>query len=151
MIERIAYYVTAHGYGHGVRSTDILNALFETSPSVEITVVSELPVWFLESRLKFSPRSIRAKSFDVGMVQLDSVKVDLKATAKHGLTLRRAKSIDVNDSEQLISLFECYSDADFAGEDDTRKSTSGMVIMFSQTPLLWRSSTQRLRPRVLSF
>ena len=82
MIQRIAYYITAHGYGHGVRSTDILNALYAESPSVEIFVVSELPEWFLNSRLKFKPQGIRPKAFDVGMVQLDSVNVDLEATAE---------------------------------------------------------------------
>lgn len=76
----IAYYITAHGYGHGVRSTDILRALLEMYPGVDVTVVTDLPSDFLRSRLPARTVQIRAGSFDVGMVQLDSIRVDLPAT-----------------------------------------------------------------------
>ena len=46
----IAYYVTAHGYGHGVRSCDVLGALLTAHPSVKITVTTDLPETFLRSR-----------------------------------------------------------------------------------------------------
>ena len=77
---KIAYYVTAHGYGHGVRSTDILRALRSMYPDVDVTLVTDLPRDFLQSRLPRAGISFRSGAFDVGMVQLDSVKVDLPAT-----------------------------------------------------------------------
>jgi len=75
----IAYYVSAHGYGHGVRSSDIVRSLNAHYPEIPVTVVSRLPHDFLLHR--FSPRNrIRAAAFDVGMVQLDSIRVDVPAT-----------------------------------------------------------------------
>ena len=78
----LAYYVTAHGFGHGVRSCDILRAFNETYPEVPVTVVSDLPASFLKNRLPSAANSFRAASFDVGMVQLDSVRIDLPATLR---------------------------------------------------------------------
>lgn len=76
----IVYYVTAHGYGHGVRSCDIIRALRREAPDVNIVVVSDLPVDFLRSRLDLPLEAYRAGSFDVGMVQLDSIRVDVDET-----------------------------------------------------------------------
>ena len=76
----IAYYVSSHGYGHGVRSCDILNALNRLHPDVSVTVVTDLPAVFLRNRLASASNPFRPGSFDVGMVQLDSIRVDVDAT-----------------------------------------------------------------------
>ena len=79
-IPTLVYYITAHGYGHGVRSCDIIRALRREAPELRIMVVSDLPVDFLRSRLDLPMEAYRAGSFDVGMVQLDSIRVDVPAT-----------------------------------------------------------------------
>lgn len=76
----LAYYITAHGYGHGVRSCDILRALWRRAPGTRVTVVTDLPEPFLRSRLGSTPWTLRRGAFDVGMVQRDSIRVDLDAT-----------------------------------------------------------------------
>ena len=76
----IAYYVTAHGYGHGVRSCDIIAAFNRLYPRISVTVVSDLPSSFFENRLGSGTNLYRRASFDVGMVQLDSIRVDVAAT-----------------------------------------------------------------------
>lgn len=78
----LVYYITAHGYGHGARSCDILRAFHETSPDVPITVVTDLPASFLRNRLPGIPLTIRPGGLDVGMTQLDSVRVDVDATRR---------------------------------------------------------------------
>lgn len=94
--KHMAYYISAHGYGHGVRSTDILNALLAVDPDVRVTVVSDLPVPFLENRLAGSSAHWRRRrgAFDVGMVQRDSIRVDVAATLKKALDwLTQRKSL----------------------------------------------------------
>jgi hypothetical protein len=76
----IAYYITSHGYGHGVRSLNIIRAINEMCPDLAVHIVSELPTAFLRGRTGFTGNPIRAESFDVGMVQLDSIRVDVDAT-----------------------------------------------------------------------
>ncbi len=92
----LAYYISAHGYGHGVRSCDILRAFIRTYPGVPVIIVSDLPGAFLRNRLAGAPAEIRQGSFDVGMVQLDSVRVDVPATLERvrDLCRRRAEFIE---------------------------------------------------------
>lgn len=94
----IAYYVTAHGYGHGVRSCDILGALLAAHPGTKITVTTDLPESFLRSRLPSVDGRlvVRPGAFDVGMVQKDSIRVDVGATLDEALELlaERAELVD---------------------------------------------------------
>lgn len=93
----IAYYVSAHGYGHGVRSCDIINAINRLYPDVSVTVVTDLPVPFLRNRLASEANAFRPGSFDVGMVQLDSIRVDVPAT------LERVRDLLARRSELLAA------------------------------------------------
>lgn len=78
-MKSIAYYITAHGYGHGTRSCDILNALHNTAPEVKIIVKTDLPLAFMQSRLP-SAIKIISDAFDVGLIQKDSIQIDLEAS-----------------------------------------------------------------------
>jgi len=76
----IAYYVSAHGYGHGVRACDCIQALNRLYPEINVHIVTSLPGEFLYNRISSERNSIRSLSFDVGMVQKDSIRVDVPAT-----------------------------------------------------------------------
>lgn len=76
----ILYFITAHGYGHGVRSCDILNALYRAAPAWPVTVVTDLPVSFLRTRLVNPGIRFISGGYDVGLVQLDSVRADVNAS-----------------------------------------------------------------------
>lgn len=94
----MAYYITAHGYGHGVRSSDIIAALLERHPDVRVTVTTDLPEGFLRSRLPLADGRlvVRPGAFDVGMVQKDSIRVDVDATLEDALELvdERGRLVD---------------------------------------------------------
>lgn len=77
----IAWYVTAHGYGHGVRSSDLMREVFRRRNGLAVTVSTGLPLDFLRNRIGPAGRlAYRIRRLDVGMVQLDSVRVDTEAT-----------------------------------------------------------------------
>lgn len=76
----LAYYITSHGYGHGVRSGNIIRALHQHYPHFFVHVISELPQPFLASQIGKGRHTFRAASFDIGMVQRDSIRVDIEAT-----------------------------------------------------------------------
>ena len=95
----IVWYLTAHGYGHGVRPTAVMQALRRECPGVRLTVVSALPEDFLRDRLRGFPDEaidFRRAAFDVGLVQLDSVRADIPATLEkaEALLARRPALID---------------------------------------------------------
>ncbi len=76
----IAYYISAHGYGHGVRSCDIIRAVHDLFPQIEVHVVSDLPPEFLINRIGSARCTIRRGALDIGMVQVDSIRVDVRAS-----------------------------------------------------------------------
>jgi len=76
---RIAYYITAHGYGHAVRSLEVIRNLMTLDPSLEVTIVSDLPRFLIDQNLD-RPVKLRTKRLDVGLVQQDSLQFDLEAT-----------------------------------------------------------------------
>ena len=97
----LAYYVSAHGYGHGVRSCSIVRAINRLYPQLAVHVVSGLPASFLCGGIGNAQNPIRPKSFDIGMVQLDSIRVDIDAT------LDRVKQLCAR-REELIAQEAAY-------------------------------------------
>jgi len=93
----IAYYITAHGYGHGVRSCDIIRALKIFEPERPLLIISDLGERFFRIRLGPALKghnSIRQAAFDVGMVQKDSIRTDVDATLERMLAIcSRAKTL----------------------------------------------------------
>ncbi len=112
----LAYYVTAHGYGHGVRSCDILRALIERRPDLPIVVTTELPEAFIRNRVDGPGLRIRRAAFDVGMVQLDSIRVDVEATLRRVEALHRDHDARVQrEAEALRGMGVAAVVADIPG------------------------------------
>jgi hypothetical protein len=108
----IAYYVSAHGYGHGVRSCDIIRAINELYPQLTVHIIRVLPPSFLSNRIGSAANSVRAASFDIGMVQLDSIRVDVDATLnkverlysqRRELVVREVAYLKENDIRLVVS------------------------------------------------
>lgn len=75
----VAAYVTGHGYGHATRMAAIVGALAERMPDLQVTVVSTAPEWLFRLNLS-TPFSYRSRALDVGVVQEDSIRLDVRAT-----------------------------------------------------------------------
>lgn len=74
----VAYYISAHGYGHAVRSREVIRALKSASPEVTVHVRSAAPEWFFD-RLGF-PVVYHCGAVDVGFLQKDGLEMDAAAT-----------------------------------------------------------------------
>lgn len=75
----VAAYVTGHGFGHATRMAAIVGALAERVPDLRVTIVSTVPEWLF--RLNLPVRfSYRARRLDIGVVQEDSIRLDIRAT-----------------------------------------------------------------------
>ncbi|HSE91064.1 MAG TPA: glycosyltransferase family protein [Candidatus Binatia bacterium] len=73
----ILYYITGHGYGHAVRSSQVIASLRKTRPDLKIHVRTTAPEWLFQSRVFHSRQAI-----DVGIVQKDSLDMDLDETLR---------------------------------------------------------------------
>lgn len=59
----------------------------------------------------------------------------LKGTANHGIKFGRSE-------KQTGQKLDCFVDADHAGDYDTRKSTTGYLLLFHGAPIIWKSTKQ---------
>ena len=75
---KILYYLTAHGYGHAVRTAAICNELSEDVRLIFRTTLHEI---FFREEVK-RPFEIIPAQFDCGRVQGDSVTVKKKETLR---------------------------------------------------------------------
>jgi len=100
----LVYYVTAHGYGHGSRSCDILQDLQRLRPDIPITIVSELAEKFFFDRLGEGRIRWRPGRFDVGLVQRDSIRADVDATLEPWGKLLAQRSRLVDEEARFLDL-----------------------------------------------
>jgi hypothetical protein len=74
----LCYYITSHGYGHGVRTAAICN---ELSPGITLFIKTSLPESFLREEIQ-RPFTYLPAEFDCGCVQKDGITVDIPETIK---------------------------------------------------------------------
>jgi predicted glycosyltransferase len=71
--------ITDHGFGHAARTASIAGKLQKLLPTIKLIIVTTAPKWLLECYID-GDFIYRQRGFDVGVVQADSLKMDLDAT-----------------------------------------------------------------------
>lgn len=84
----IAYYVSAHGYGHAARQQGVIQAL--AAQGARVFVRSGAPAKFFTAAVEHHP--VR---YDVGMIQLGPMQVDPAATAAAYAELLESQSATI--------------------------------------------------------
>ncbi|EMJ97060.1 glycosyl transferase family 1 [Leptospira alstonii] len=83
---KITYYVSGHGFGHISRSMEIILYLLRDFPELEIDLVTVREKFLTtlslgeEDSKNLERLHVRKKILDVGMIQRDSLSVDIRAT-----------------------------------------------------------------------
>jgi hypothetical protein len=84
--------ITSHGFGHASRACSVLAELQRRQPNLRLIIATTAPQWLLAAYLpgEFELRSI---AFDIGVIQADSLTMDLPATlAQLALIRQRAEA-----------------------------------------------------------
>lgn len=76
---KIAYYISGHGYGHAVRSIEVIKGLFSQHPNIHTYIRTGAPQWLFDD-VSGSRTTFYARHIEVGALQLNSFSVDKKAT-----------------------------------------------------------------------
>ncbi|ASV11143.1 sugar kinase [Leptospira santarosai] len=111
---KITYYVSGHGFGHISRSMEIVLHLLRSFPDLEIDLVTVRENFL--STLSLSEEDsnnlkrlrVRNKTVDVGMIQKDSLSIDI------GATVETIKEFDLQ--KRYIQISEIDSCLDFETE-----------------------------------
>ncbi len=78
---RLRYYISGHGLGHASRSLQIIGTLRRRHPQLAVEIVSRAAPWFLHGAAPGGV-AIRPAAFDIGVIQRDSLEMDLPATCR---------------------------------------------------------------------
>jgi L-arabinokinase len=81
---RLALYVTGHGFGHAVRSAELLRLIWAQDESVEAVIRTTAPGWLFGS-ITGREVPVEGLPLDIAVAQSDPLHVDLEET------LRKAK------------------------------------------------------------
>jgi hypothetical protein len=95
---KIAYYISGHGYGHSVRSIQIIRELLDLNAAIIIKTTA--PAFLFKEGLS-RPVQVIAEGFDVGLHQIDNIRFDLAKT-KERVTALLASAEDRVEKEQIF-------------------------------------------------
>ena len=75
----IAFYISGHGFGHAARQIEIMNRLAKRRPDLGIVIRTSTARWLFDRTLQ-APFELDPRPCDTGVVQIDSLRPDEKAT-----------------------------------------------------------------------
>ena len=88
--------ITNHGYGHATRTAAIAATVKALQPEVDLVLATTAPPWLLDEYLPLA-YEYRPVAFDIGVLQADSLSMDLPAT------LAQLKVIQARQSETVAA------------------------------------------------
>ena len=93
----LVYYVSGHGFGHAVRSAEIIRALLRRESSLSVHVRGTSPDWLFPPAVSRS-----AAQLDVGVVQQDALRIDEQATLERAAELAASAEHLVGQETELL-------------------------------------------------
>jgi L-arabinokinase len=111
ILPSLFFYISGHGFGHASRQIEIINALGRDRPDLDIVVRTSAPVWLFERTARV-PLTVLPGECDTGVVQIDSLRLDERATIQRAAAFHRtlddrarheAKLIERHDGRLVIS------------------------------------------------
>jgi L-arabinokinase len=75
----IVFFISGHGFGHASRTIEVINAFGHLEPSVTLHIRTSVSPWLFERTLRV-PAALHAGETDTGMVQIDSLRLDVRAS-----------------------------------------------------------------------
>ncbi len=76
----VTFYISGHGFGHASRQIEVINALTRLRPDCRILIQTSAPRWLFDRALTGTV-DVQPATPDTGVVQIDSLQVDVDATA----------------------------------------------------------------------
>jgi UDP:flavonoid glycosyltransferase YjiC (YdhE family) len=96
-VPTLVCYISGHGFGHASRTIELLNALVDRAPTLQLQVRSEVARWLFSATARASI-AVTAVACDTGAVQIDSLQLDEKET--------------IRQAEQFMRQFPARVDAE---------------------------------------
>jgi hypothetical protein len=79
MPQSLVFYISGHGFGHASRDIEIINALLERLPDLQVHVRTYAPRWLFDLTVR-GRVTYHQVDCDTGVVQRDTLNPDIEAT-----------------------------------------------------------------------
>lgn len=97
---RVAFFLTGHGFGHGVRNSALIEAL---PPKVDVDIYTSLPASFFKEELH-RPYRLYDCEIDCGCLQTDTVEVDVEGTLMRYAELDAKRDELIQEFSQAVAI-----------------------------------------------
>lgn len=78
----VVFYVSGHGFGHAVRQIAVIDALMRAATGrVRVVIRTDAPAWLFHRALR-GPFTLLPGQTDTGVVQIDALRLDERATIR---------------------------------------------------------------------
>lgn len=84
----LVFYISAHGYGHASRCIEVINALVDRRPGLQIVIRSQVAPWLVERTARPGVR-LEPLECDTGIAQIDSLHLDERQTIERARAFMR--------------------------------------------------------------
>ena len=98
----VVFAISGHGFGHASRQTEIIRALHRQRPDVSIDIRTSAPRWLFERALDFR-FTLDTVEVDTGVVQIDSLGVDVRASIGRAAAFHRALEARVDAEARALA------------------------------------------------
>jgi L-arabinokinase len=103
LTRRPAFYISGHGFGHASRQIQIINAVGARRPGVPIFLRTSAARWLLDRTIT-PPFIVDPEPCDIGVIQIDSLRLDARATIEQAREFYR--TIDERAEMEAAKLRE---------------------------------------------
>jgi len=104
-LSSVFFYISGHGFGHASRQIEIINALGAASPSTRIVVRTSAPAWLFTRTARTLFEFIQG-ACDTGVVQLDSLRLDERATIQSATDFYRTLPQRAEEEAVLLRTYD---------------------------------------------
>ncbi len=104
--QRIAYFISPHGFGHAARSAAVMQALQKQNPWIQFEIFTQVPAWFFrESGVEnFNYHPLLT---DIGLVQKTPLIEDLEETVRRLNQLLPFDLSQIQNLAEWINVLKC--------------------------------------------
>jgi hypothetical protein len=101
----VFFYISGHGFGHASRQIEIINALAGREPGQEIVVRTSAPRWLFD-RTARGRVTVLPGECDTGVVQIDSLHLNERATIERAAAFHRTVEARSRDEGALLAAHD---------------------------------------------
>ena len=119
----VFFYISGHGFGHASRQIEIIKAFGRRCPGFDLVIRTTAPAWLFEKTADV-PHVVIATDIDTGVVQIDSLHLDERATLERAARFYADLPARARDEAELLRAH----DARFVVSDAPPLACAGAAL-----------------------